>query len=287
VRTLALAVLGRGLVDPEQPLLHHDDVALLRGQAAFETIRVYGGRPFGLDEHLDRLVASAERLELPKVGRQDLVRLAEDALAAAATPDCALRFYWTGGREGAGTATAMAVVATLPEGYDALRARGLRTVSLDLGVDIAARARSPWLLGGVKSTSYAVNIAARWESRRRGADDAILLASDGTVLEGPTSNVWWREGDVLVTPSLDLGILAGVTRGWLLRLAPSFGYRVREGADRLAALLRADEVLMSSSLREVVPVVAIDDAPIGGGWPGEAAARLQAALREAAGARPS
>jgi 4-amino-4-deoxychorismate lyase len=279
MKPLSLAVLGRGLVDPDEPVLAVDDVALSRGQAAFETIRVYAGRPFALDAHLERLAASAARLELPAVDRDELAGLARLALEAAGTPDCALRLYWTGGREGEGRATAMAMVSPLPGGFDALRKRGLRVVTLNLGIDLVARAQSKWLLAGVKSTSYAINMAARAEAARRGADDALLFAADGTVLEGATSNVWWRSGNRVITPALDLGILAGVTRTQLLRDAATLGYAVAEGAYPVADLLAADEVFLSSSLREVAPVVQVDGRPIGDGRPGPAAAALQAALR--------
>ncbi len=94
------------------------------------------------------------------------------ALEASGLRDASLRFYWTGGRDGARTATALATVTPIPDDLEQLRARGIRVVSLELGVDHAARARSPWLLGGVKSTSYAVHVAALAEARRRGADDA-------------------------------------------------------------------------------------------------------------------
>ncbi|MFO1539066.1 MAG: aminotransferase class IV, partial [Chloroflexota bacterium] len=182
----SIVLLGRGVVSPDEPLFHVDDVGMTRGQAAFETIRVYGGRAFALDAHLDRLVAGAERLELPAVARADLERIADEALAAAGRPaDCALRYYWTGGREGAGRSVVLATVADLPVGFDAQRLVGIRVASMSLGVDSAPRDALPWLLAGVKSTSYAVNLAARAEAVRRGAEDALFLAADGTILEGP------------------------------------------------------------------------------------------------------
>ena len=265
---LALAVAGRGLVDPDEPILHADDQALQRGRAAFETLRVYAGRPFGLDEHLDRLAASAERIGLPPVARLELEELARLAVDAGATPDCVLRFYWTGGREGADLATALAMTGPLPEGYDELRARGARLRALQLGFDANLRARSPWLLGGVKSTSYAVNMAAEAEAKRLGDDDAVFFSTDGFVLEGPVTNVWWREGSSLLTPSLDLGILAGVTRSQVLRSAGGLGYEIEEGRFPLERLRGADEAFTSSSVREILPVVAIDGEPLGGGRPG-------------------
>ena len=281
---LALAVGGRGLVDPGEPVLHADDEAFLRGRAAFETIRVYGGRPFRLDDHLERLAASADRLALPDGQAAQFRPLVEQAVAAAGEPDAVLRLYLTPGREGEGHPTALALVSTLPPDLEDRRARGMRMISVPLGLDPTLRADAPWLLGGVKSTSYAVNMAAEAEARRRGADDAVFLASGGIVLEGPVTNVWWRSGGELLTPALELGILAGVTRAVLLGAAAELGYHVREGAYPVERLAAADEAFTSSSVREVMPVVELDEEPIGDGRPGPAAAELQAALRRAAGA---
>jgi 4-amino-4-deoxychorismate lyase len=286
VTLLAVAVGGRGVVDPDEAVLHADDAALLRGQAAFETVRVYGGRPFRLGEHLERLASSAERIGLASVKRDELEELAEAALAASATEDCVLRLYWTGGREGSNQPTALVLVSPLPERHDELRARGVRLITLRLGIDPDERASSPWLLGGVKSTSYAVNMAAEAEARRRGADDALFLARDTTVLEGPVTNVWWWSDATLFTPSLELGILAGVTRSQILDSAAALGYQVEQGRYPLQRLAAAGEVFTSASVREIMPVVELDGVPIGGGRPGPVAAALQRALREAAyGAR--
>ena len=130
----------------------------------------------------------------------------------------------------------------------------MRLVSLQLAIGAIVRQHSPWLLPGVKSTSYAVNIAAQEEARRRGADDAVFLSLEGIVLEGPTSNVWMVEDGTLLTPSLELGILAGVTRGTLLEAAAAAGLPVEEGSYPLIRLAGATEVFISSSVREVMPV---------------------------------
>ena len=281
---LALAVGGRGLVDPGEPVLHADDEAFLRGRAAFETIRVYGGRPFRLDDHLERLRGSARRLSLPEDEAAQLRPLVEQALAASGEPDAVLRLYLTPGREGEGRSTALALVSTLPPDLEARRARGMRAITVPLGLDPALRADAPWLLGGVKSTSYAVNMAAEAEARRRGADDAVFLASGGIVLEGPVTNVWWRSGRELFTPALELGILAGVTRAALLADAADLGYDVREGAYPVEHLAAAEVAFTSSSVREVMPVVELDGTAVGDGRPGPAATELQAALRRAVGA---
>jgi branched-subunit amino acid aminotransferase/4-amino-4-deoxychorismate lyase len=145
---------------------------------------------------------------------------------------------------------------------------------------LAVQRWNPGALAGAKTTSYAANMAAQDEAVRAGADDGLLVAADDVVLEAPTSNVWFREGGCLLTPSLELPILAGVTRATLHALAPEHGYDVEEGAYPLARLLAADEVFLSASIREVMPVVAVDDV---GFSRGPAAAALQAALRAAAG----
>ena len=267
---LALAVTGRGLVDPAEPVVRADDEALLRGRAAFETLRVYGGRPFRLEAHLDRLIASAESIGLPAVERRRLQVLVGLVLPKAGGGDATLRLVWTAGPAG-GRPSGLALLSEIPEWIDPSRERGAAAVSL-LGV----RAAVPWLLPGVKSTSYAVNMAAEAEARRRGADEAIFVDGAGIVLEGTVTNVWWRSGDLLRTPSLDLGILAGVTRATLIELAPACGFRIEEGAYPLEDLLGADEAFTSSSVREVMPLVEIDASRTGRG---PAADDLQQALR--------
>jgi 4-amino-4-deoxychorismate lyase len=273
VSLLAVAVGGRGVVPPDEPVVQADDEALLRGRAAFETVRVYGGKPFRLAEHLERMEASAERLDVAWPGGFEA--LAGEALAAAGTPEAVLRLYLTPGRERSGRPVSLALVSALPDDLEERRRRGIRLISL-LGV----RAEAPWLLGGVKSTSYAVNMAAETEARARGADDAVFVRDDGVVLEGPVTNVWWRLGSTLYTPSLDLGILAGVTRAVMIEVAPTVGYQIAEGVYPLADVVAAEEAFTTSSVREVMPVVELDARPL---ERGPAADALQRALREQAG----
>ena len=270
---LALAVTGRGLVDPSEPVLRGDDDALWRGRAAFETLRVYGGRPFRLEAHLDRLTASAESMGLPPVERRRLQALAGLVLPRAEDGDASLRLVWTAG-PAQGPPSGLALLSEIPDWIEPLRTQGATAVSL-LGI----RATVPWLLPGVKSTSYAVNMAADAEARRRGVDEAIFVDADGIVLEGTVTNVWWRKGGTLYTPSLDLGILAGVTRAALIELAPACELAVAEGTYPLEDLLGADEAFTSSSVREILPLVQINGHPIGRG---PAADELQRALRKLA-----
>ena len=272
---LAAAVSRLGVVDPIEAVVAATDEGFARGRAAFETLRVYAGRPFRIDQHLARLEGSAARLDLPAPDREELARLVGLALAESGDHDASLRLYWTPGPTG-GLPTAIVLVSPIPAWIEEVRARGQRLVSLTF-----PRRSAPWLLPGTKSVSYATHVAAEAEARRRGADDAVLVDLDGTVLEGTVTNVWWREGTTLVTPELELGILAGETRAALLGLAHEAGYAVETGAFPLERLLAADEAFTSSSVREVMPVISVD----GTGYASrDAADVLQQALRRLAAA---
>lgn len=268
---VALAELGRGVVPVDEPVVHADDEGMLRGRSVFETLRVYNGVPFKLREHLDRLAGSAALLRLPAPQAAEFAAAVPDAIAAGGHPDATLRLLWTAGREHGGAPVGLVLVSTLPPELEALRARGLR---------LAVRRWSPGALAGAKSTSYAENMAALDEAVRAGADDGLLVAPDDTVLEAPTSNVWFREGDRLLTPSLTLPLLAGVTRATLRELAPGLGYEVEEGVFALDRLRSSDEVFLSASIREVMPVIAVDGTELPRG---PAATALQGALRALAG----
>jgi 4-amino-4-deoxychorismate lyase len=278
VTLLAVAVSGRGVVDPDEPVVYADDEGFLRGRGAFETMRVYAGRPFRLGDHIARLRSSATRLGLPPLDAGEIEALSAQALEAAGTGEAFLRLYATPGREGSGHPLLLALVGALPADLEELRARGLGLVSVPLGLDVSGS----WPLGGVKSMSYAVNMMAVDVARGRGGDDALFLAQGRIVLECPTSNVWWRRGSDLFTPSLQLGILAGVTRAVALERLPGLGYQLREGMFEVSELAGAEEAFTSSSVREVMPAVSLDGRPIGDGTPGPAAQALQVELRRLA-----
>src|SRR4051794_39569004 len=168
----AVAVRGRGLVQPGEPVFSAGDEALLRGSAAFETLRVYDGRPFLLDRHLERLAQSAVELDLPAPdGIAELVEL----VVAAAPADHVLRLYCS-------SDALVASAAALPPGAEELRARGL-------ALSVFEHVPSP-LLAGVKSTSYAHAFAARRAAEAAGADDALFVAAT-RVLDCATANIWW------------------------------------------------------------------------------------------------
>jgi branched-subunit amino acid aminotransferase/4-amino-4-deoxychorismate lyase len=125
-------------------------------------------------------------------------------------------------------------------------------------------------------------MAARRAAKAKGADDAVFVGLGGELLEAPTANLWWRSGQVLYTPALELGILAGITRVSLMELAGPAGYRVVEGVFSADDLVGAEEAFLSSTVAEIMPVVGVDGMPVGRGRPGRAAKGLQAALRRLA-----
>jgi 4-amino-4-deoxychorismate lyase len=294
MRVLAVVAAGPGVAAGGvggQPALDPLDLALVRGDAVFEALRVYAGRPFRLREHLDRLAASAAAVELALPG--GLAQLATRAVAEAGDGDAVLRLICTRGREeppaapdgpgpGDGGPAAFAICTELPASFEDDRRRGLRLVLLTTAADPLVRAASPWLLPGVKTISYATNMAAQRAARARGADDAVLVGLGGELLEAPTASLWWRTGQTLHTPSLDLGILAGITRAVIGDLAPTLGLKVLEGVFTAEDLAAADEAFLSSSTRELMPVIEVDGAPIASGHPGPTTADLQAALRHLA-----
>lgn len=256
---------GPRTVPPDTAVVRADDLGLLRGEAVFETVRVAGGRPAFLPEHLARLGRSAARLELPlPAGWPELVA---HLLAEAPEPlraDGVLRLVCTRGAPGQ-PPLAFGLLTPVPAETVRAREQGVRAVTLTLGVAAGARAAAPWLLGGVKCTSYAVNMASLRHAAGEGCEDAIWLSSDGQVLEAPTSSVAWVTGGTLVTPpAAEVGVLAGTTVAAALDLlaGPELATpgEVRPGT--AAELAAADEVLLLSSIRGVAPVVQLDGRPL-------------------------
>lgn len=251
------------------------------GEGVFETLRVYGDHVFRLDEHLGRAFEGARVVGFD-VDRASDVREAclETARVNAARldgDDHVLRLTLTPGAIDHSspfpgrTLTGPTVVVTsqrlaLP---DDLYTRGIAAATV-------SEARS---LPHVKALSYLAATVARQRARERGADEALLTAG-GYVLEGAASNVFVVTDGRLVTPPLSAGLLAGVTRRTVIDLAARLGLDVEERLLTVEEVAGADEVLVTATTREVVPVVTIDDVPVGDGTPGATTARLHAAYRE-------
>ena len=254
-----VAVLGRGVVPAETPILRADDLGALRGDGVFETVHVRPGGPWLIEEHLARMARSAARLDLALPDREDLAALAGEACAAwPAELEGSLRLICTRGPEDGGPVTCYATIAPIGPAVVQARHQGVRVATATLGFGTDTRGPSPWLLGGVKSLSYAVNMASlRW-AQTQGCDDVLWLSTDGYALEAPTSTLVWLSGDDLWTVPTSTGILPGTTTRYLLDHAAELGWHAGERLVRPAVLETADGVWLTSSVRGVTPVTELD-----------------------------
>ncbi|HZD99221.1 MAG TPA: aminotransferase class IV, partial [Micromonosporaceae bacterium] len=255
-----VAVLGRGLVPADTPILRADDLGALRGDGIFETLHIRQGRPWMLDEHLRRMSGSAARLDLALPPAKALAELIDVLLAGwPADVEGAARLVCTRGAEAGSDVTVFATVTPIGPAVVRSRREGITVATASLGLAADARERAPWLLGGAKTISYAVNMAAQRWAQGQGVDDVLWVSADGFALEGPTSTLIWLDGTTLCTvPAETTGILAGTTARWLLERADKLGYDAEERMIAPAALAEAAGAWFASSVRGVVEIRAID-----------------------------
>jgi 4-amino-4-deoxychorismate lyase len=246
-------------VPADQPVVTAFDQGLGRGDGVFESVLVTGGGTPHLAPHLARLARSAALLELPDPGEAVWRALVECALADwPATAEAACRLFLTRGLGDGQPPTALALVAPVPAETRRQRLEGISVVSLGLGIPAAFRAGAPWLLGGAKTLSYAVNMATQRHAHSVGADDVVLTSLEGQLLEGPTSTVLWAAGGCLHTPPVDTGILAGTTVARLFDRAAADGWPAEVTAGTVTDLHAADAVWLLSGIRGAATVHTLD-----------------------------
>jgi 4-amino-4-deoxychorismate lyase len=241
--------------DPARPQVAVTDWGATRGDGIFESISVIGGRMPALGARFDRLEASARALELPVLPRS----LWTDALSRAIQTHepverLTVTLVMTRGIEGGGDSPTAWLLARAARDFTDIRRTGVSVVALDRGYASDAAESAPWLLLGAKHLSYATNAAALREASRRGADDVIFTSSDGLALEGPTSSLIVRRGDLIETPGTDSGILAGTTQATAFRFFESRGLRTRFAPVRASDLSGCDAIWLVSSVRQAVAV---------------------------------
>ncbi|GAA2814840.1 aminodeoxychorismate lyase [Saccharopolyspora taberi] len=257
-----LALLDGTIVDPEAPLLRADDLSVVRGDGIFETILVVDREPRELGPHLDRLERSARMMEmtLPERGAWErAARAVIDNWPWDTDPELALKLVCSRGiDDGDGTPTGFAM--GMQVGPETIRKRrdGVAVVTLERGYAPDLMERAPWLLLSAKTLSYAVNMAALREARSRGADEVVFVATDGTALEGPTSNVVLAKGRTLITTPPNTGILPGTTQGALFRAAEKAGWETRVENFPAEELLNSDGVWLASSVRKITRIHTVD-----------------------------
>jgi branched-chain amino acid aminotransferase len=267
----------------EDRLLSPLDQGFLFGASVYETIRTYGGRTFLLARHLERLRESAKALDIPlDVANEEIAARVEETLVAAGNSESSIRIVVSAGvgaidyRAGsASRPTVVVIVRPLPEYPESLYHEGARAVIVPM-----KRATKGGLDPRIKSSNLLTNVLALREAQRRKAYEAIFLNSEEKVAEGSMSNVFIVVKGSIRTPPISAGILEGITRELVIDVARKQGYKLEEQAFRPDELLKADEVFITASARQIVPIVQVDETRIGNGAPGPVTRALIAAYKE-------
>jgi D-alanine transaminase len=277
-----------GVVTPlAEAVVSITDRGFLFGDAAYEVVRVYGGVPFRLEAHVARLLHSCRGLRFAAVpDAATLARTCRDLIARSGLAEAALGVQVTRGLNGptgvlsAYRTPSVVVRVERPPAWPA--------VWYEEGTALVTVPEQRWAHNELKTVNLLPRILAWDDAHAAGAAEALWTSPDGAVLEGLSSNLFAVFGAVLWTPPVGAHVLAGVTRGAVLELAPAAGLTVREERLPYEALRAADEVFTASSTRELVPVVRLDGAGIGAGRPGprtlDLLARYRALVRSVSGA---
>ncbi len=274
--------LNGAIVDEGEALIPAGDRGVLFGDGIFETVRAYGGKPFRMDRHLERLRAGCRELRMEGVPSSEEIEkaVAELYKLNVASGDAYVRITLTGGRFD-GTRTLeradrpnVFILAKPFEGYPReFYERGMRMVVSR----IRANESSP--LCGIKSNNFLDNLLAKQEAKDRGADDAVMLNGGGFLAEGSSANLFMVRRGKAFTPDVSCGLLPGVTREAVLELCEDYGIACETGFLTLDDLLGADEAFLTVSTGEVVPVAEVEGTGIGFRCPGPITLRLSDAYR--------
>jgi len=279
--------LNGRLISHSKAKLSSFDHGFLYGYGLFETMRAYQGYIFRLDQHLARLRRSAQSLGLTHSilhvveGKQSLETACTAILEVNKLKDARLRLTVSAG-EGdmmpdPGTCSSPTVLVTArnliplpPEKYES----GFKATLSSLH----RNSQSP--LSRLKSTCYMENILARMAARATGCDEAILLNEQGYLAEGSTTNIFLMNNRELITPSLESGVLPGITREAVLEIARAANIKTMERQVELKELIEAEEAFVTNSILELMPLTLLDGKPIGTGKPGQLTKELLAAYRK-------
>jgi len=269
--------LNGDIVDREAAKVSAFDRSFLYGDGLFETTRAYNGVPFMLTEHLERMASSAKALDIAMPDADETAATIKRLIELNELADAYVRITLS-----RGTYTGKLAPDKPREPTLLVEARELHPYPAEMygrGANVIISSsvhNSASAISRHKTTSYLASILAKREAKERGADEAILLDHTGHVAEGATSNVFCVRGGRLLTPPLEMNILPGITRQTVIKLAREAGIEVDEAPFRAAALQSADEVFLTNSLMEVMPVGSVD-----GGEPGRVPGPVAAALANA------
>jgi branched-chain amino acid aminotransferase len=253
---------------PDQASISINDLAVLRGYSAFEALRTYHRRPFRLSEHMERLSHSAELIDLTlPYTREEIAGIVREVIARNTYQHAAVRMLLTGGESEDGVTAIgkpklIVIITPLSERDPARFARGYRLMTTRLQRDTPE----------AKTSNYTSAIRALKEAARLGADDALFVNERDQVQEATRSNFFLFHGDTLVTPRDE--VLIGITRTVVLELARG-RFAIEERPILLSELALADEAFVTSSSKEITPVLQIDEQVIGNGQPGPRTTELE------------
>ncbi len=275
-----MVYLNGRLIPRSQASISILDYGYLYGFGLFETMRAYNGQVFLLDSHLARLMSSAEALGFSLAGL-DLKGAVADTIRANRLGDARVRITVSAG-EGAmapdPASCRQPTVLVQAEDYRPYPEKVYRKGFSVVTASVRRNSLSP--LSRYKSTSYLDSILARQQAREAGADEALCLNEKGLLAEASMSNIFLVTAGAVRTPGLGCGILPGITRHTVLNLAQRLGINTLEQDIRPDELLNADEVFLTSSLVEVMPVTSIDGKLVASGRPGQLTRRLMAAYKK-------
>ena len=269
--------LNGQLVGKEQAVVSVFDHGLLYGDGVFEGIRVYGGKVFLLKEHIERLYESAKaiRLEIP-MSPSDMIQATKDTVAANGIGNGYIRLVVTRGAGSLGldirrtSDPQVIIIADTITLYPAeIYENGMNLITAS-----TIRNHPAALPARIKSLNYLNNILAKIEGTDAGTVEALMLNHKGEVAECTGDNIFILKNGVLKTPSTDAGILEGITRNAVLQLARDAGIPTQETTLIRHDLYVADEMFLTGTAAEVVPVVSLDGRKIGDGKPGPITKRL-------------
>jgi branched-chain amino acid aminotransferase len=277
-----IVYLNGTLVPAQEAKISPFDRGFLYGYGLFETMRSYNGRIFRLDRHLDRLKRSAAMLALAsELEAYDLKQVIYKTLEANRLKDARIRLTvsaglgeWGLAPPNLGPITVMVFAQKLdlppPQAYR----RGIRAAI------VSTRRNSLSPLSQIKTSNYLDSFIALSQAVASGAEEAILPNERGFIAECSTSNIVLVIEGILTTPSVESGILPGITREAVLELARDLGIEAVEGEIPEADLFQAEEAFLTTSVREIVPITSVNDKPVGSGKPGPVTRRLMAAYKE-------
>jgi branched-chain amino acid aminotransferase len=278
--------LNNKFVDEKRAVISVFDHGFLYGDGVFETLRAYQGRLFRLDEHLKRLIKSAQGLEisiphtLPEFRRLLNETLLVNHLKNALLRICISRGYGPIGLDPAlCRKPTIVIIPRVFNGYNP----GQYHDGLKIAIVSVRRTPRPVLDPQIKSANFLNNILAKIQAKRKRADEGLMLAVNGYLTEGSISNLFIVRRGRLYTPTVNLGILAGITRGLVIDLAKQADIPVKETRLRPSDLYKADECFLTNTSMEIMPVAKADGGRIGNGKPGPITRLLHEAYQEQVG----